>query len=236
MYSPSSRGDPGIDPTSSDASRNAPSIGVSPRSSAPPAHDHVPPSWANADRFCNMSRGGRLVGVTLVDHEHDPCRSVHTPPDVTVTAPHESVARSSLLHHGPSVTRRRPRSQLAARDLGPSQLNAVWGGCVLTHAGVIERRHDRAVRPDHHRDRFGELDPGVPRRLQDRARRARCLRRDVHQPGVHSLEDVRAAGRCRTRCGDVGEARHPHPVQRCRVADDPRSHLRAHRPDLGRRT
>src|SRR6478735_2058032 len=41
----------GIAPTSSEASRRAPSNGSSPSSSAPPAHDQVPPSCAIAERF-----------------------------------------------------------------------------------------------------------------------------------------------------------------------------------------
>ena len=44
-------------PTSSEASRRAPLSGDSPSSSAPPAHDHVPPSWANAERRCSITRG-----------------------------------------------------------------------------------------------------------------------------------------------------------------------------------
>ena len=105
-------------PTSSDASRSAPSIGVSPRSSAPPAHDQVPPSWANADRFCSMSRGGRRRRQRR-DHEHHAGRAVDPPADVPVAAPHEPVARSSFHHRpqrdAPSPVSQPARSQTAGR-------------------------------------------------------------------------------------------------------------------------
>ena len=125
-YSPSSAGRRRATPTSSDASRSAPSRASRRASSAPPGHDHVPPSWENAERSWSITSGTPSPSTVTNTTPAAPNRPQRTWPSLQRTNP--SPLRAGRPWRHTAATPTRPTSTGRARSRCRDSARPVRGG------------------------------------------------------------------------------------------------------------